>query len=222
MRRFVLVLAVTALVAAGWPTTQALAQDSSKTRGTISALSGDSVTVKVRDQEMKFRVDAKTVVEAKGAGTKDRQAEAAGKAGPKLSEVVKTGDAVEVTYVDVPSGALRATHIRSILSVGNTGDAKPSELVSNGTVKSVTGAALTISGSSGAGATFTQSFTIDPTTKVIAKGAGTAAAAKGGKLALTDAVATGDRVSVSYHEGAGALQASEVRVTMKGGVRPKT
>ena len=78
MRRFYLVLAVTALVAAGWPTTRALAQDTSKTRGTISALSGDSVTVKVRDQEMKFRVDAKTVVEAKGAGTKGREADAAG------------------------------------------------------------------------------------------------------------------------------------------------
>jgi Domain of unknown function (DUF5666) len=220
MRRFYLVLAVTALVAAGWPTTQALAQDSSKTRGTISSLSGDSVTVKVRDQEMKFRVDAKTVVEARGAGTKDRAAEAAGKAGPKLSEVVKTGDAVEVTYVDAPSGALRATHIRSIVSVGNTGDAKPSEMVSNGVVKSVTATALSISGSLGSGATFTQSFTIDPSTKVVAKGAGTAAAAKGGKLVLTDAVAVGDRVSISYHEGGGALQASEVRVLMKAG--PKT
>ena len=221
MRRLLFVLAVTALVAAGWPTTQALAQDSSKTRGTVSALSGDSVSVKVRDQEMKFRVDAKTVVEAKGAGTKGRQAEAAGQAGPKLSEVVKTGDAVEVTYVDAPSGALRATHIRSILSVGNTGDAKPSDMVSNGTVKSVTANAITISGSSGAGATFTQSFNIDPSTKVIAKGAGTAAAAKGGKLVLTEAVAAGERVSVSYHEGGGALQASEVRVITKG-VRPKT
>jgi hypothetical protein len=222
MRRLLFVLAVTALVAAGWPTTQAFAQDSSKTRGTVSALSADSVSVKVRDQEMKFRVDAKTVVEAKGAGTKGRAAEAAGKAGPKLSEVVKTGDAVEVTYVDAASGALRATHIRSILSVGNTGDAKPSDMVSNGTVKSVTANAITISGSSGGGATFTQSFTIDPSTKVIARGAGTAAAPKGGKLALTEAVASGDRVSVSYHEGGGALQASEVRVITKAGARPKT
>ena len=76
MRRMVLALAVTTLVVAGWPTSQALAQDSMKTRGTISALGGDSVTVKVRDQEMKFGVDAKTVVEAKGAGTRGRAAEA--------------------------------------------------------------------------------------------------------------------------------------------------
>ncbi len=55
MRRLVLVLAVTALVAAGWPTTQALAQDSSKTRGTVSALSGDSVTVKVSRDRLHFQ-----------------------------------------------------------------------------------------------------------------------------------------------------------------------
>ena len=221
MRRMFLALAVTTLVVAGWLPSRALAQDSNKTRGTISALGGDSVTVKVRDQEMKFSVDAKTVVEARGGGTKARQAEAAGKAGPKLSEVVKTGDAVEVTYVDAPSGALRATHIRAIQSVANTGDAKPSEMVSSGTVKSVAANTITIAGSSGHGATFTQSFMIDPSTKVVAKGAGTAAAAKGGKLAITDAVAAGDRVSVSYHEGGGSLQASEVRVTRKA-ARPKT
>src|SRR5213083_2549521 len=98
MRKMFLAFAVTILVAAGWPITPALAQNSSRTRGTISALAGDSVTVNVRDQEMKFAVDAKTVVEARGGGTKARQADAAGKAGLKLSEVVKTGDAVEVTY----------------------------------------------------------------------------------------------------------------------------
>ena len=221
MRRMLLALAVTTLVVAGWPTTRAHAQDSSKTRGTISALAGNSVTVKVRDQEMKFTVDAKTVVEARGAGTKDRAAEAAGKAGPKLSDIVKAGDAVEVTYVDAASGALRATHIRAITSVGNTGDAKPSEMVAHGIVKTVTASGVSISGASGGGATFTQAFVIDPDTKVIATGAGTAAAASGGKITLTQAVAVGDRVSVSYHEGGGALHASEVRVTVKA-ARPKT
>ncbi len=221
MRKMFLALAVTILVAAGRPIMPGAREDSSRTRGTIWAPGGDSITVKVRDQEMKFAVDAKTVVEARGGGTKARQAEAAGKAGPKLGEVVKTGDAVEVTYVDAASGALRATHIRAITSVGNTGDAKPSEMVANGTVKSVAANTITISGSSGGGGTFTQSFVIDAGTKVVARGAGTAAAASGGKLAITDAVAAGDRVSVSYHEGGGSLQASEVRVTMKA-ARPKT
>ena len=79
---------------------------------------------------------------------------------------------------------------------------------------------MTITGAAGGGATFTQSFTIQPSTKVIAKGAGTAAAAQGGKITITDAVAAGDRVSVSYHDAGSALQASEVRVTVK--ARAKT
>jgi hypothetical protein len=204
-------------VALAQPNTQ-----TNKARGTVSALGTDSVTVKVRDQDMKFTVTPTTVVEARGAGTKDRAAEAVGKAGPKLTEVVKTGEAVEVSYVEAAGGALRATRIRAIPSVGNTGDPKPSEMVSSGTVKSITATALTITGSAGGGATFTQSFAIEATTKVIAKGAGTASAAQGGKIAITDAVANGDHVSVSYHEGGSGLQASEVRVVMKASVRPKT
>jgi len=222
MRRTLLALLVAA-IGISWPVTSVLAQaNTNKTRGTVSALGADSITVKVRDAEMKFSVTPTTVVEAKGAGTRGRQAEAAGKTGPKLSEVVKTGEAVEVSYVDAAGGALRATRIRAVASVGGGGDDKPSDMVSTGTVKSVTASAMTISGSAGGGATFTQSYTIDPSTKVIAKGAGTAAAAKGGKIAITDAVAAGDRVSVSYHEAGSALQASEVRVTVKAAARPKT
>ena len=92
MRKMFLALAVTILVAAGRPIMPGAREDSSRTRGTIWAPGGDSITVKVRDQEMKFAVDAKTVVEARGGGTKARQTDAAGKAGPKLSEVVKTGE----------------------------------------------------------------------------------------------------------------------------------
>ena len=225
MKRTVLALVAAAIGVVIWPATGAFAQQNANTdkaRGTVSALGADSVTVKVRDQEMKFGVTPKTVVEARGAGTKGRAAQAAGQPGPKLSEVVKTGEAVEVSYVDATGGTLRATRIRAIPSVGSTGDAKPSEMVSSGTVKSIAANALTISGSAGGGATFTQSFTIEPTTKVIAKGAGTAAAANGGKIAITDAVANGDRVSVSYHEGGGALQASEVHVIIKNAARSKT
>jgi hypothetical protein len=223
MRRTLLALVAAAIGIVTWPTVPVFAQqNTNRTRGTVSALGADSITVKVRDQEMKFSVTPRTVVEAKGAGTKERQAQAAGKPGPKLSEVVKTGEPVEVSYVDAAGGALRATRIRAIASAGEPSEAKPSEMVASGTVKSVAANTLTISGSAGGGATFTQSFTIDPTTKVVAKGAGTAAAAKGGKLAITEAVGAGDRVSVSYHEGGGGLQASEVRVVMKGTVRPKT
>jgi len=226
MRRTLLALVVAAIAIVSWSTTDVLAQNTSantnRTRGTVSALGADSITVKVRDQEMKFNVTPRTIVEAKGAGTKERAAEAAGKAGPKLSEVVKTGDAVEVSFVDAPGGALRATHIRAVAGAGASSEAKPTEMVASGTVKSIAANTLTISGSAGGGATFTQSFTIDPGTKVVAKGAGTAAAAKGGKLAITEALGVGDRVSVSYHDAGNALQASEVRVTVKAAGRPKT
>src|SRR5262249_21764787 len=135
---------------------------------------------------------------------------------------VKAGQAVEVNYLENAAGALRATSIRAVPSAGSATDEKPSEMISNGVVKSLSDNSMTISGSAGGGAKFTQSFTIDHTTKVIAKGAGTAAAASGGKLTLTKALAEGDRVRVSYHEAGTSLLASEVVVTLKAAARPKT
>src|SRR5438093_667769 len=76
-----------------------------------------------------------------------------------------------------------------------------------GKVTAVTATSLTISGSSGGGATFTQTFVIDPTTKVVGKGAGTAAAKSGGKIAVTEVVHSGDTVNVSFNEMTGALHA---------------
>ena len=223
MTRTLQALAIAALALVTWPATHALAQDTgNKTRGTVAALGPDTITVKARDVELKFRVTRQTVVEARGAGTRGRQAQAAGKAGPTLTEVLKTGDAVEVSYVDTASGMLRALRVRAITNSGATSEEKPSDMVSSGTVRSVTASAMTIAGPSGGGATFTQSFTIDPSTKVVAKGAGTAAAAKGGKIAITEAVGVGDKVSVSYREAGNALQASEVRVTVKSTAKPKT
>jgi hypothetical protein len=50
---------------------------------------------------MNFAYDDKTVVEARGAGTASKQAAAAKKAGPALSDVLKAGQSVEVTYPDI-------------------------------------------------------------------------------------------------------------------------
>ena len=72
-------------------------------------------------------------------------------------------------------------------------------------MNSVTATSMTISGSSGGGATFTQTFTIDSGTTVIGKGVGTALASKGGKDTITDLVKSGDRVSVSYTEKGGTF-----------------
>jgi len=224
MKRTLLALTVAALGIVNWPTAQAFAQGSGSkgmARGTISAVGANSVTLKVRDEEMKFDVTSQTLVEAKGAGTKTRRAKAAGNPGAKLTDVLKAGQAVELNYLEADAGALQATKIRAVSSAGHESAPKPSEMISNGIVKSISNDALTISGSAGAGAKFTQSFAIDGSTKVIVKGGSTASAATGGKLVITKAVAEGDRVSVSFHEAGTGLQASEVRVTVKSGARPK-
>ena len=214
MRRTFVALALGALVVAGWPTTQAFAQDTKTARGSVTAMAADSISVKVQSVDMKFAVDGKTVVEARGAGTKSKAAKAAGMAGPKLGDVVKVGDAVEVSYHDM-GGTLHAAKIRAVASPGPATAADAASKTSNGTVKSVAATSLSISGTAGGGATFDQTFVIDAKTKVIGKGAGTAAAAKGGKTAITDLVAMGDKVSVSFHDMGGSLHASEVRVTTK-------
>ena len=60
-----------------------------------------------------------------------------------------------------------------------------------------------------------QTFVIDRSTHVFAKGTTTALAATGGKAPFTDLVAAGDRVSVSYRKAGSSLHAADVRVTMK-------
>jgi len=221
MKPTLIALALGALAVVAWPTNQLLAQETKMARGTVTALGADSVTVKVGEQEMKFSVDAKTNVEAVGAGTRTRQAQAAGQAGPKLSEVVKVGQPVAVSYHE-QGGSLHASRIRAIASVPSGGGAAATTgaggaKTANGTVKTITATSMTITGSSGSGATFTQTFTIDSSTKVIGKGAGTAAAAAGGKTVVTELVGNGDHVSVTYHAAGNALHAAEIRVTMKTG-----
>jgi len=224
MKRTLLALAVAALGIL-IPSTHAFAQGSGAgkgmARGTISAIGADSITLDAHGQPMKFDVTSQTFVEAKGAGTKTRAAKADGKPGAKLNEVLKAGQAVEVTYLEGSEGSLRATQIRAIATAGSTSESKPHDMISFGTVKSLSNDALTISGSAGGHAKFTQSFTIDGTTKIIMKGGSTASAATGGKLAVTKALAEGDRVSVSYREAGSGLLASEIRVTLKSAARPK-
>lgn len=217
MRQMLLALPIAALSLIASPTPDATAQDTKIAKGTVTEIGGTSLSVKVRDQEMKFVVDNKTTVDAPGGGTKTKQANAAGKPGPHLADVVKVGQAVAVTYQDA-AGDLRASRIQAIASAGAAGgsvSAVSSALISNGTVQSMTADSITISGSSGGGASFTQTFSIDAKTWVVGKGASTKVAAKGGKAPFADLVANGDRVSVSYHKTGSTLTASDVRVTAK-------
>jgi hypothetical protein len=200
-----------------WPTPYALADDTKVARGTVVAIAGSSLTVKVRDQEMTFSVDSKTFVEARGAGTKARAAQASGQSGPRLADVVKVGQSVAVTYHEM-NGLRHASLVRAVAAVSAGNSSLPSEpesMTSNGTVQAVAPNSITIVGSGGGGASFTQTFMIDERTKVFAKGAGTAAAANGGRARFNELVASGDHVTVSYHKAGGQLHASDVRVMMK-------
>ena len=204
------------IVVGGGLASQAAAQETKSARGTVTAIGGDSITVKAAERELKFTVDPKTVLTVSGGSTAERKAEAAGKPGPKLADFVKTGDAVEVTYQETGS-TMRASSIRRVTSAGaGGGSAPPAERseTSNGTVDSLSGSTLAISGSTGSG-TFKQSFAIDATTKVIAVGASTAAAATGGKVAIADFVGVGDQVTVNYRKAGSGLHADEVRVRSK-------
>lgn len=219
MRRTVLGLALTTFSLAGWLPSHAIAQDTKSARGSITAMASDSITVKAGERELKFAVDAKTVLTAEGAGTAAREAAAAGKPGPTLADFVKVGDAVEVSYHET-GGTMHAARIRRVSSPGPGGGTTSEDKAetSSGTVDTVSATSLTISGSASGGAKFTQTFTVDSDTRVVGEGLGTAAAAakaKGAKTTITDYVAAGDQVTVTYHKRGDSLHAANVRVTRK-------
>jgi hypothetical protein len=88
--------------------------------------------------------------------------------------------------------------------------AKGKSMTASGTVKDVSGTALTVT-SGGKD----MNFTLDATTKFIGKGLSTKTREKGGKITATDAVGTGDMVTVTYHDMGGTMHAAQVRVNNK-------
>jgi hypothetical protein len=191
--------------------------------GTVTSVSGSSVTVKTASGDMTFNIDAKTHVVSPGAGTKNRAAQAEGKAGATVADVLKTGQAVEVKYHET---GMHAASIRTMASApaakagaaasGGEGAPKPEAAKSetaNGTVSAMTGNSLTIKGASG-----DATFTIDNKTMVSGTGVGTAGRklmAEGGKPTLADLVKEGDIVSVTYKDAGGTKHASVIRITRK-------
>ena len=137
MRTMFLGVTLAALSIIWWPATVAIAQDSQVARGTVSDMSGASLTIQVRGEAMKFAVDSNTQVEARGAGTKTRQLAAAGKPGPKLSDVLTVGQPVAVTYLATSGTTPLASMVRAVSSVGTSGSVTSEELHATGTVKSL-------------------------------------------------------------------------------------
>jgi hypothetical protein len=214
MRPTLVALTLTVLSVFSGSASPALAQNGKVAKGTIASMDGHSLTVKVGNQDMKFAVDNKTMVEARGGSTKTAQAAASGKSGPHLDELLKTGQSVTVSYHEI-AGTPHATMIKAIPKAPATAASAGGSMKAAGVVKAVGADWITINGRAGSGATFEQTIKINASTKVFAKGASTAAARKGGKAPCTDLVTSGDHVSVSFHQQGDALIASDVHVTMK-------
>lgn len=211
MRPTLFALALTALATFASPASTS-AQDVKVARGTITAIGARSISVKVSGQNMTFSVDSKTIVEARGASTKSRRAAAAGKPGPHLDELLQKGQTVSVYYNEKASD-LQATEIKAVKNAAEPKPSAPETMTSTGVVKSIGADSITIKG--GVGASSEQTFELDPSTKVFARGAGSTTAAKGGRALVSDLVANGDHVSISYYKAGGSLYASMVRVTTK-------
>jgi hypothetical protein len=214
MKQLVAMLACAGLLAAAVPA--ATAQGSKTVKGSITSAAANAVTVKVGDKDMTFNVDAKTKVIMTGGSTKERQAQAAGKSGPTLTDVLKTGQAVEVSYQEQGMHAATIRTIASVPSAAPTGAPAAAPAAKSqtaiGAVSAVGGNSLSVKGES------EWTFAVDNSTTVSGTGVGTAGKKlleAGGKPTLTDFVHQGDTVAVTYHEMAGTKHADIVRITRK-------
>jgi len=177
-------------------------------QGTVSAVTDSSITVKVGQQDMAFVVDSTTRLEDRSAARATRDAQTAGGPGIKLTQFIKAGQPVIVGYKEA-GGKNHAEWVRpaSTATPGAPGETGKS---ASGKVKAVTAGLLTIT-SEGKD----MAFAIDSGTNVEARGAGTAAKAAGGRLAITELVGVGDTVTVSYKGAGTAMTATDIRITAK-------
>ena len=89
-------------------------------RGEVTAVTGNSFTVKAADGSFTFAIDPSTDIIAPGGATATREAKKFGKEGTTLDKVIKAGDMVEVHYKDA-AGKMLATEIRGGLRGGGGG-----------------------------------------------------------------------------------------------------
>jgi hypothetical protein len=78
------------------------------TQGAVTAVAPDSITVKAKSGDMTFTIDKTTTVTAKGATHKSLALKADGKS-TMLTDFVKVGDQVTVTYHDMGTSKHAAT-----------------------------------------------------------------------------------------------------------------
>ena len=176
-------------------------------RGSAVAVSDSSLTVKAGEQTLSFAINRDTLVEAKGASTRTRQAEAVGKSPAiKVTDYVKAGDPVLVSYRQADGRNLALT-VRPISSVGTSGAAAEHAKNVQARVKSINGNALILDQDG-----HDLTFAIDRDTDVLAVGGTRATKKAGGSQPITNLVHTGDIVRVEYREAGGSMKALEIQV----------
>src|SRR5215203_1588923 len=186
-------------------TNQAGAQ-TREARGTVSAVTERSMTVKVGAQELTFFADHDTHLEVQREA-KDVQQARAPLAKPNVNDYFAPGNIVLVRYQDA-SGRHHALEIRRVGSTGPGGGSisEPAK-IATGKVRAITASQLTLDANGRESV-----FAITGDTDVLKKGATTATKAAGGHTPITTFVHPGESVSISYSESAGRATASEVRV----------
>jgi hypothetical protein len=213
MRR-ILAICAGVLLAAFVGVADAGAQGTKTVRGVVGKTGPDSLTVKVGENEMTFKVDSATKVTARGGATATRTAQAEGKAGPAIADIVKSGQGVQVEYHEKDMHAASIRVLPGVPPPPPPADAQaPKTETATGTVASVSASSLSVKGTSGE-----STFTINAKTRIVGSGAGTKGKEikdAGAKPQITDFVHTGDTVSVRYREEGSSKVASEVRVTKK-------
>jgi preprotein translocase subunit YajC len=208
MRRVAVIvgIALAVCLALGLPTAQA--QETAWVRGTVAAIAGDTITVKVGTQDMTFNVDKSTRVIARGAGTAEKQAEQKGAEGVKIGALLKVGEGVEVHYKDMGTTKM-ASEIRGGISNATMAQGHEGKNV-RGKVTAVANDKLTVNAD---GKDY--EFTVDSKTRPVGTGLGTKTAElkKMGKTpTFTDFIAVGDTVLVSAGPD---MKATEVRIVTK-------
>ena len=169
-------------------------------RGSVTALTTTTMTVKVGAQDMTFYIDGDTHLEVRRAAKQVQSQQPNAK--PRVNDFFEVGNPVLVRYQE-DNGR---NHALDIERVGSAGSANPSKLA-EGKVTSVSASHLTVAAD---GRDMT--FAITGDTDVLVKGASKATKAAGGGTPLTTFVHSGDVVSVSYKDAAGTTTASEIRV----------
>jgi methyl coenzyme M reductase subunit D len=115
MRRLLNVTTGVLLLSVALAPVSAWAQDKDKvvnTTGPVTAVTGNSVTIKAKSGELTLTVDSKTDVIGKGMGTKDA-AMKADKKSPTVSDFLKVGDEISASYHETSKVATRLRMVKA-------------------------------------------------------------------------------------------------------------